>query len=306
MQAGRALPTYRQSHTFKWLVCVIPLSHSTLSTPLPHHTLLQLTTVAPSLFIATALTLTSSPSFNLNRSFDSTRRCLSLAVVDMAACSSVSVWSAVLLLQLLLLLVAAPHVVSGQAAPLRLANPSAPFGMRFRTQVTSFYGRILLFSGIQTTGALPTNDLWSSADDGASWSFVGTSGLNGAQRYDGALVTVQTTVNNTQLLLLFGGYDGSNNLNTGQSQMPHTRFTTLAHRSTALVVLHIAHSAICAVSRLVCCAALCAGMCVVAAQCTSLWTVSILLPQLPPIGVPADDSRPPSLFPSPIRAPTRL
>ena len=91
----------------------------------------------------------------------------------------------------------------GQVPPFAPASSAAaPFVSRYYSQATTFYGRTILFGGIDGNGNI-LNDVWSSRDDGASWSFVPNTGL--PARYSGALVTIQTVVNNTQLLLFVGG-----------------------------------------------------------------------------------------------------
>ena len=72
-----------------------------------------------------------------------------------------------------------------------------PFIGRYNFEATTFYGRAYFIGGGDVTQVL--NDIWSSDDDGATWQNIPNNVIPPAFGY--SLVTVQTPVNNTQLLL---------------------------------------------------------------------------------------------------------
>ena len=111
-------------------------------------------------------------------------------------------------LTLLVLLVAVLLAgTSAQLPPLRFASQSTPYAPRGYPQVTSFYGRILLYGGTDGFSGPVFNDSWQSLDEGVTWTRVATVGLPAGGRYDGALITIPTLSNNAQLLLFIGGGD---------------------------------------------------------------------------------------------------
>ena len=122
----------------------------------------------------------------------------------------------------------------GQVPPFAPATSTPPpFPGRAGSAATTFYGRTIFIGGYNGTSFL--NDIWLSRNDGASWQNVPNAVIPG--RRDGALVTVQTVVNNTQLLIFIGGLDKNGVFNNdmyfstnGQSFIP-TGLATFSGRS---------------------------------------------------------------------------
>ena len=113
-----------------------------------------------------------------------------------------------LLLCLVGLLAVLPCMSQVPLPPFQKASTSGPpFQGRRNLAATTFYGRTYIYGGLETNADVALSDLWVSSDDGGSWTNNANPGL--PARYDGALVTVQTVVNNTQLLLFIGGNAGS-------------------------------------------------------------------------------------------------
>ena len=98
-----------------------------------------------------------------------------------------------------------------QVAPFAPANSAAspPFTARQALQATTWYGRTLIYGGSDSNN-VATNAVYSSGDDGATWTQVAATGLP-ARSYAG-FVTIQTLVNNTQFLLVLGGQDAGGNI----------------------------------------------------------------------------------------------
>ena len=123
-------------------------------------------------------------------------------------------------LLLLGLLMFAPSL--SQLPPFSPASSTPPpFVGRKSAVAATFYGRTYLFGGAPSTGLL--NDIWVSRNDGATWSNVKNTVI--PPRFNGALVTVQTVVNNTQLLLYIGGSDGTNTNNNVYISVDGVTFT---------------------------------------------------------------------------------
>ena len=111
-----------------------------------------------------------------------------------------------LLLGLVWLLIAT--LTLSQVPPFQKASTSGPpFQGRRNLAATTFYGRTYIYGGLETTYNEALSDLWVSSDDGGSWTNNANPSL--PPRYSAALVTVQTVVNKTQLLLFIGGMDTS-------------------------------------------------------------------------------------------------
>ena len=104
-------------------------------------------------------------------------------------------------LLLLGLLLAVPS--TSQVAPFAPATSTPPpFLGRKNFPATVFYGRTYFVGGGTNSGVL--NDIWNSDDDGVSWQEI-TPNVTIPAAFNTALVTIQTTVDNAQLLLFIVG-----------------------------------------------------------------------------------------------------